>query len=72
MRALIILGGVFIVICSAWLGAKIGWYLFFEPSSMQEAEQIIGNNHCDSFSGSFIGIEFECEAAYDYIRKNKK
>lgn len=52
--------------------SKIGWYLFFEPSSINDAEQTIRKNNCDSFDSSFIGIQLECKAAYDYIRKNRE
>ncbi len=72
MRVLIILGIIFWLQCSAWIGAKIGWYLFFEPSSMNDAEQIRRENNCDSFDSSDIGVQLKCKAAYDYIRKNRE
>ena len=64
---LITLGfGVFLI--SAWLGLQVGWYCFFVPSSLQEAKQTIESSQCNSLDHS---SQFKCQAAYEYIRKNK-
>lgn len=64
----------FIIIClsfvftSAWLGLQLGWYCFFTPSSLDEANQTIKSSVCSS---SFTWNDFKCQAAYEYIRKTR-
>lgn len=59
-----------LIIISGWCGSKVGWYLFFTPSSMQDAKQIIEDNQCKSITSSFIGTQLKCQSAYEYIKKN--
>lgn len=68
MNKIIGLGvGFVVVVISAWLGMQFGWYLFFTPSSLQEAKQTMKSSECNS---SWVGYQFKCKAAYDYVKKN--
>lgn len=68
-RIFFIILGVSAILVSADLGLKVGWYLFYVPSSLDEANKTIKSSECYS---SFVGSVWKCEAAYEYIMKNKK